>query len=38
VKNIMSGIGNYTGGLDGILNTNTNTLSTELRTYINGFG
>ena len=28
----------YTGGLDGILNTNTSTLSMEFRTYTNGFG
>ena len=34
----MSGTGDSTDGLDGSLNTNTNTLSTELRTYINGSG
>jgi hypothetical protein len=34
----MSGIGNYTGGLDGILNTNTSTLNMEFKIYTNGFG
>jgi hypothetical protein len=34
----MNGIGNSIDGLNGSLNTNTNILNMEFKTYINGSG